>query len=306
MFEHDSASSLGDTAVLDAPNSGFESLLTISQSEFREKFNKKPFLIGHQLCDHPLFEMSTLVKLAQRLPEKSIEYNAGNLPLTIDQSLTPRNGLSSEETIRRIAECKSWMVLKYVEQDPVYAELLEQCLSEVRPHSEPLVPGMRKPHGFIFITSPGSVTPYHMDPEHNFLLQIRGNKIVHQFDGNDRSVLSEPELERFYSEHVRNLTFNESYRANSWVFDLQPGEGLHFPVTYPHYVQNGPEVSVSFSITFRTPDLDQRTSAYQVNWALRKYGLHPSPVGKHPWKDRLKYNTSRIWRKISGMFSKGD
>ena len=29
---------------------------------------------------------------------------------------------------------------------------------------------------FIFISSPNTVTPYHMDPEYNFLLQIRGTK----------------------------------------------------------------------------------------------------------------------------------
>jgi hypothetical protein len=296
----------GATAVLtDAPRSE-HSLLEIEPNEFRQKFTNTPFIIGHNLCDHPLFELDSLLELGKRLPESCIEYNAGNIPVSIEQSLTPRNGLSAEETIRRIAECKSWMVLKYVENDPAYKALLEQCLAEVRPFSEPIAPGMRKPHGFIFITSPGSMTPYHADPEHNFLLQIRGNKIVHQFDARDRSVLTEQELERFYGEHVRNLTFKEEFRQKAWVFDLQPGQGLHFPVTYPHFVQNGPEVSVSFSITFRTPDLDRRTAAYQFNNGLRKRGQTPTPVGKAPWKDSLKYQAIRVYRKAAGLFSKQD
>jgi hypothetical protein len=298
--------SSGATAVLtDAPR-GADSLLEIEPKEFRQKFTNTPFTIGHKLCEHPLFELDSLMELGKRLPESCIEYNAGNIPVSIEQKLTPRNGLSAQETIRRIAECKSWMVLKYVENDPAYRAMLEQCLAGVRPFSEPIAPGMRKPHGFIFISSPGSITPYHADPEHNFLLQIRGNKIVHQFDARDRSVLSEQELERFYSEHVRNLTFNEEYREKAWVFDLQPGEGLHFPVTYPHFVQNGAEVSISFSITFRTPDLDRRTAAYQFNAGLRKRGLTPCPVGKSAWRDSLKYQTMRVWRKAAGMFSKQD
>lgn len=295
-----------DTAVLDAPAAKSQALLTIDPAEFRNKFNRTPFLIEHQLCDHRLFDLAHLVDLARRLPESNIEYNAGELPLSIDQKLTPRNGLSPEETVRRIADCKSWLVLKYVENDPIYRNLLEECLKLVRPHSEPLVPGMRKPHGFIFITSPGSVTPYHMDPEHNFLLQIRGNKHVHLFDGNARNVLSEVELERFYAKHVRNMTFQEAYRAHSWVFDLQPGYGLHFPVTYPHYVQNGPEVSISFSITFRTPDLDRRTAVYQVNSALRRKGFRPAPVGQSSIRDAIKYQSYRVWRKVSGLWSKDD
>jgi len=36
-----------------------------------------------------------------------------------------------------------------------------------------------------------------MDPEYNFLLQIRGTKELHVFDGSDRSILSERELEEF-------------------------------------------------------------------------------------------------------------
>jgi cytochrome P450 len=39
--------------------------------------------------------------------------------------------------------------------------------------SEPLAPGMCQREGFIFISSPGAVTPFHLDPEHNFLLQIK-------------------------------------------------------------------------------------------------------------------------------------
>lgn len=304
MFESDRDS--GATAVLtDAPPAE-RSLLEIEPGEFRQKFTNTPFLIGHRLCDHPLFELDSLLELGRRLPESCIEYNAGNIPVSMDQTVTPRTGLSAEETIRRIAECKSWMVLKYVENDPIYRQMLEQCLAEVRPYSEPIAPGMRKPHGFIFISSPGSITPYHADPEHNFLLQIRGNKIVHQFDARDRSLLSEQELERFYGDHVRNLTFKEEYRKKAWVFDLQAGQGLHFPVTYPHFVQNGPEVSVSFSITFRTPDLDRRTAAYQFNNGMRKRGLSPSPVGKSAWKDSLKYQAMRVWRKAAGIFAKQD
>ena len=41
-----------------------------------------------------------------------IEYNAGNLSVSQDPALTPMNGLSISETLRRIEECESWMALK--------------------------------------------------------------------------------------------------------------------------------------------------------------------------------------------------
>lgn len=273
-------------------------LLEIQAEEFKACFDRRPFLIGHHLCQHPLFTLPRLLELARALPANNVEYNAGKLPVTCDPKLTPRNGLSIEETVRRISECKSWMVLKYVETDPDYRDLLLRCLGEVKVHSEPLRPGMEMPQGFVFLTSPGSVTPYHMDPEHNFLLQIQGTKRIYLFDPRDPDILRQEELERFYRGAHRNMVFREENRAKAWVNELKPGFGLHFPVTAPHWVENGPEVSISFSITFRTPDLDRRSMLHSLNGYLRDRGFSPAPVGQHPWGDRFKVNAYRAYRRM--------
>lgn len=286
------------------PKQARTSLLEIDAAKFAAKFTREPFLIGHRLCEHPLFQVERLLELARRLPAQSIEYNAGTIPMSIAHDQTPLNGLSAEETIRRIAECQSWMVLKYVEQDGEYGGLLADCLAEVRPHSEPIAPGMCGAQAFIFLTSPGSVTPYHIDPEHNFLLQVRGSKTVHLYDGRERSLLSEEHLEHFYCDRGRNIAHQPEYDEHAWTFDLQPGCGLHFPVTYPHWVRNGSDVSISFSITFRTPDLDRRRALYQMNAGLRQRGWCPSPVGKRPWRDALLFNSFRAWRRMQGLFGR--
>ena len=292
-----------DTMPTPASGTGpAERLLDIDQETFRACFDRRPFLIGHDLADHPLFEFSRLMRLCRSLPETSIEYNAGNIPISLAPERTPRNGLSAEETVRRIAECKSWLVLKYVEQEPEYRALLHCCLAEVARHSEPLRPGMCLAQGFIFISSPGSVTPYHMDPEHNFLLQIRGSKRIHLFDGRDRSVVSEEELEQFYCGAHRNLSFPKNRETTGWTYELSPGFGLHFPVTAPHYVRNGSEVSVSFSITFRTPDLERRSMVHICNAFLRRRGLRPALAGTHSRRDFLKYLTCRVTRRIHRLF----
>ena len=303
---HHAEVKLDTTLVRARAEAAASGLLDIDPATFRGCFDRRPFLIGHALSNHPLFEISRLMRLCQSLPESSIEYNAGNIPISVDPKRTPGNGLSAEETIRRIAQCKSWLVLKYVEQDPEYRALLRDCLAEVARQSELIRPGMFLEQGFIFISSPGSVTPYHIDPEHNFLLQIRGGKRIHMFDGRDRSILSEEELERFYSSGgQRNLAKPPNGDKRGWTFDLSPGFGLHFPVTAPHYVRNGPEVSVSFSITFRTPDLKRRRLVHICNGYLRRRGLDPAPAGKHPRQDFLKYVTSgvaiRIHRLLGGV-----
>lgn len=276
-------------------------LLQLNPVDFESCFARKPFLITHQLCDHPLFQLQRILKLSQTLPASNIEYNAGQLPVSIDSKLTPQNGLSIEETIRRIEECQSWMVLKYVEQDPEYRQLLNACLEQLRPYTEPVAPGMRQAQAFVFITSPGSVTPYHVDPEHNFLLQIRGSKEIRMLDGRDRSIVSEQDLEQFYSDRGRNIALKPEHEHAGWTFDLQSGSGLHFPVTYPHWVKNGNAVSISFSITFRTPDLDRRRALYQFNAALRDRGYQPKPVGQSRLRDAVLYNGFRTVRKLKSL-----
>lgn len=277
-------------------------LLSIDASEFGNSFDRKPFLIGHNLIGHSLFDIDRMLQLARALPEKKVEYHAGELPIGLDPKMTPRNGLSAEETIRRLEECKSWMVLRNAELDPDYRKLLEDCMAEVAPLSEPIRPGMKTFEAFVILSSPDVVTPFHIDPEHNFLLQIRGAKKVAVFD---RKLVSQERLEQFYCGAHRNLPYDESYMADAEVFDLPPGKGIHIPVTAPHWVINGKDISVSFSITFRTPELARNVDAFVMNERLRRIGLKPAPVGASPKTDQLKSVTLRAWRKSLRMTGLG-
>jgi hypothetical protein len=269
-------------------------LLEIEAETFRACFNREPFLIKHNLADHPLFTLPRLIELSQRLPADCVRSNAGDTPVNTRLYGGAPTGLPVEEMLRRIEECNAWLVLKFVEQNAEYNELLNQCLDEIQTLSEPIDPGMYSRAGFIFVSSPRSVTPYHLDPEYNFLLQVRGEKTVNMFDVSDRSIMSDEELESYYTDTSKyNLSFKDEYQPKAKVFDLSPGLGLHFPVTAPHWVKNGNEVSVSFSITFRTLRSQHRERIYDFNGRLRRMGLKPTPFGQSATKDRAKLYAAR-------------
>jgi hypothetical protein len=272
-------------------------LLDLEPRAFTAHFERRAFPIGHRLSAHPLFALERLLELARRLPADRIEYNAGDLGVSQDPRATPRTGLSAEETLRRIEHCGSWLVLKNVELDPGYAALLGGCLAELRAHTEPRAPGMRLAQGFVFVSSPGAVTPFHIDPEHNFLLQIHGCKTIHVFEPADRAVLAEEDLERFYTGAHRNLALREAWRARARPFALGPGAGVHVPVTAPHWVQNGQAVSVSFSVTFRSRVSERRAQVYAMNARLRRRGLRPAPYGAGALRDLLKQWSHRLLRR---------
>ena len=276
--------------------------LEVDPETFRANFNRWPFMVRHHLADHPLFTLRRLVALAHSLPADHVKYNAGDV--TVDQGLYqgPQTGLSIQESIRRIEECNSWMALRWIEKDPAYRELLHQCLDEIQCFSEPLDPGMCRREGFIFISSPSAITPYHMDPEYNFLLQIRGQKTLHLFDGSDRSILSEQELE-VNADAYGKLPFKEEYQQKATAIELVPGIGLHIPVRTPHWVKNGDGVSISFSITFRTDGSERQSVVYSANARLRKLGLSPTPFGHSSLRDSAKYQAYRVCRRASRVLN---
>lgn len=270
-------------------------------------FDRRPFHVRHALSDHPLFALPRLLELARRLPEPFVEYNAGALAVGVRPEETPRTGLSPEETVRRIAECGSWMVLKRVEQDPGYGELLDRCLDAVAAQAGIALPRMLRREGFIFISSPQAVTPFHLDPEHNFLLQIRGSKTVSMWDREDRFVLPEAELEKFYDAFVhRNLPWRDVFQTTAWVVPLEPGQGLHFPVAVPHWVRNGPEVSISFSITFRSETSQARELIYRANAKLRKLGISPRPPGRSLLLDSTKRGAFAALARIKRLLARAE
>ena len=186
-----------------------------------------PAALRHDLINHPLFEIGRLTQLASALPLKSVEYNAGELPVSQDPAKTPMNGLSAEETVRRIAENNSWMVLKNIEQDAEYSDLLNSCLDETEAAVRSATGAMYKREGFIFVSSPGAVTPFHMDPEHNILMQLRGAKTFRAYPESADAIINDEQHEAFYGDGGhRNLPYRDEFEKYVQAFEMVPGDAL--------------------------------------------------------------------------------
>jgi hypothetical protein len=139
----------------------------------------------------------------------------------------------------------------------------------------------------IFVTSPKRITTYHIDRECSLLLQIRGDKHISIFDRNDREVLSEEEIERFWSVDHNAPRYKPELQNHATVYELKPGNGVHIPVNCPHWVQNGDNISVSLNVNFQYRDT-MRANLYRLNYLLRKMGMQPTPPGVSRGKDKFK------------------
>ncbi len=262
----------------------------------------KPARLRHRLAGDPLFSLEALIDLARRLPPAAVEYNAGDLAVDQDPKATPSNGLSVEETIRRIVDCNSWIALKNVERLPGYAAALDRCLREIGGPVRAATGAMAKQQGFIFISSPQSVTPFHFDPEHNILLQLQGVKRMYLYPPDPRLV-SDEQHERYHAgDSHRNLRHCPLYDALAIAHDLHPGDALYVPVKAPHWVKNGDAPSISFSITWGSGASLNEARLRLANRRVRLLGGRPPAPGAAPARDGALVLAHRLATKIAHPF----
>ena len=265
--------------------------------KFAAHYPETPHKIAHQLGDHPLLALDALAELAEGLPSGSVEYNLADLPIGVDGK-PPAPDRPIGETIREIGSAGSWAVLKNIEHHASYAALLNDLLSEIRAAVEPKTGRMIKLQGFIFITSPDGVTPYHFDPEHNILLQVRGSKVMTQFPAGNPRFAADQIHEGYHTGGPRELKWRDDMLAGGTAFALQAGEALFVPVMAPHFVRNGPESSVSLSITWRSDWSFAEADARAFNGLMRRAGLKPRAPGRYPAGNRAKAVSWRLLRKL--------
>ena len=268
---------------------------------FAKGYPETPHVLRHALEADERFSLDALASLSEALPAKSIEYNRGDLPIGIDGK-PGSNGLSIGETIRQTATSQSWAVLKNIEQVPDYQALLMALLEELRPRIEATTGELLTPQGFVFISSPNAVTPYHFDPEHNILLQLQGSKVMTQFPAGDPRYAPDEVHESYHLGGPRELPWDDALLAGGTPFAIEPGEAVYVPVMAPHFVRNGPAPSLSLSITWRSEWSYAEAGSRCFNGLVRKLGVAPRAPGRWPANNQAKSLAFRAWRRATGVF----
>lgn len=248
--------------------------------------------VRHHLCGHRLLRMPALIELGKRLEQVGAvrATNDATRPETrFDQAPeTNRAPYSVCQSLEDVQHAHAWMALHSIQRDPEYRALLDEVLDDVQPRVERKDPGMRHRAGFVFVASPNAVTPYHLDHNHNFLLQIEGRKTVYVWDPLERAVTGEVALELFHGQMSRKLVaFSDELLQLAHKFELEPGVGAYIPTTAPHLVINGDNPSVTVSVCYHSSVAWRHETLYRANFALRRLGISPSAVGSSAPRDAL-------------------
>lgn len=280
-------------------------LLKLPPQMFKDCFNRQHFPVEHNLSGHPLFELPRLIELARdtaRDRPADLYYDAGVNDLGERWGTSPCV-LPVDEAIRRIETAGAWIILKCADRDPAYGKLLDACMADLlRASGRELEKKMRRKEVIVFITSPKRLSTYHIDSECNFLLQIQGRKEISVFRRDDREVLPEEEIERFWTVDSNAAIYKPHLQHHADVIMLEPGKGLHIPVNAPHWVRNGDNISVSISINYHSWNRDY-ADLYCFNYYLRnKLGVEPTPPFKSPALDAVKRPIGHVLKKARDWY----
>lgn len=293
-----------DTSDAARPASRAAPLACFAADIRRDLLDREPFTFRHRLLGHPALSLQNLGRAIPSLPASQVYYSSGRLQRSDDfdrAHLDHANGLSIEETIETIRTSNSYIMVRAAEADASFQPLFRELVSDVQELMRERRVG-RVAHGatlYLFIASPGSITPFHIDRYSTILMQFQGSKEVTVFPAWDDRVVPTAVREGFVAHSGRRPVWDAQAEPLGTTFRFAPGDALHIPFVAGHHVRNGPgEVSISMSIIFNTDATRRMTQAMVLNEKLRRLRLSPVPAGRAAWRDGAK---AALWQAGSSL-----
>jgi hypothetical protein len=261
---------------------------TIGQIPFDDAFPGRAVGFVHDLHLDDRLTLASVADLADRLPRRSVIADTAAQPLLAPQGGPPRGALARPgDVIRDLHKANAWLTLLNVEADPGMAELMNTQLDQlesgmIAKHGKRVK--MRKRVAFVFVSSPNSVTPVHFDIEHSLLMQVGGSKTVSigRFDSDaDRR----HEIDRYWDGSHGRI---ETLPPEEAVYTVTPGRAVYIPPGTPHWVHNGPDISLSVTLTYFTAATVRENRIEDFNSHLRQRHMKPREPGRSATVDTAK------------------
>ena len=261
---------------------------TVGQIAFDDTFPGRSVGFIHDLHHDDRLTLASVADLADRLPRRSVIADTAAQPLLVPQGGPPRGALERPgDVIRDLHNANAWLTLLMVEDDPGMAEImnthLDQLESGITVKQGKRVK-LRKRVAFVFVSSPNSVTPVHFDIEHSLLMQVCGSKTV--------------SVGRFESDAVRRHEYNrywngshgriETLQPEVTTYTMTPGRAVYIPPGTPHWVHNGPDISLSVTLTYFTAATVRENRVESFNAHLRRRHMKPREPGRSITVDTAK------------------
>jgi hypothetical protein len=255
-------------------------------------YPERPAEFIHDLHLDDRLTLASVADLADRLPRQSVIYDTAAQPLLVPQGGPPRGALDRPgDVIRSLSSANAWLTLLNVEDDPGFAELMNTMLDQLESGMSAKQDRMRKRAAFVFVSSPNSVTPVHFDIEHSLLMQVRGSKTL-SIGRWESDAVRRHEIDRYWDGSHGRI---EALPHEATTYALTPGRAVYIPPGTPHWVHNGPDISLSVTLTYFTADTVRENRIEAFNGHLRRVHLNPREPGRSATVDTAKIGAITVW-----------
>ena len=267
------------------------------------QFDREAFLFPHKLLGHPALSLQNLAHAIPRLPPDQVYHSNGKLTNTdnFDRAhIDHKPELGLEATLDQLRTANAYIMVRKPETDPSFKPLLDELRSDVARMvaAAGVIGTIEDAMLYLFIASPNSITPFHIDRYSTFLMQFQGNKEVTVYPPWDQRVVGDEDVEHFFANTGRRPVWRPESESLAQCFNFSPGQTLHIPFAAGHHVRNGSDdVSISLSIIFNTAQTRQLKRALVLNHYLRRglgrIGMRPKRVAIAAYGEST---VSPLWR----------
>jgi hypothetical protein len=204
----------------------------------------------------------------------------------------PRGALARPgDVIRRLSNANAWLTLLNVEEDPVFADLMNTKFDQLESRMSAKHGKMRHRAAFVFVSSPNSVTPVHFDIEYSLLMQVRGSKTL-SIGRYASDAVRRHEIDRYWDGSHGRI---EALPEEAATYALTAGRVVYIPPGTPHWVHNGPDISLAVTLTYFTAATVRLNRIEDFNSLARRCHLNPREPGRSGAVDTAKFGAMGLW-----------
>ncbi len=245
--------------------------------------------LKHDFDKHPALQMEALRSLALRLDargEGHVKFidPAAQLDSDFVLSTESHDGRTIDNVFDSLDVPGTWIAIYQAQDDPEFREVVATVIAAAGSLLSGSEAEILDADAYIFISRAPSLTPFHIDRENNFLLQVKGKKHMSVWNPDDRLAVSEACVEDWIvKQTLQNIEFTEQKLAHAALDgEIGAGDGIFMPSTSAHMTRtedesSDAETSVTVGFVFYTAATRRRANIYALNSILRYIGLNPTP-----------------------------
>jgi len=217
--------------------------------------------LRHKLAERDdLFSDESLAKLVETIDPKHIDITTMGDDVST-WGHVDRAGQPGSKVLEAVRGGRVWINLMAIEKaDPRFADLLDQMYGELE-GTMPSFKTFKRKLGLL-ISSPTARVFYHFDVPGQGLWQVRGRKRIWIYPPTVPFLRPQNVEDVVRSLAMEDLPYEPWFDDYAEVYDLEPGEMLHWALNGPHRVSNLDGFSVSL------------TTEHWTNQIRRSYAMH--------------------------------